>query len=319
MNAPVDQDVRLDNAATAIVRETLGEPVVSARQLSGGVMTYRCLVETGSGARYMVRFYPPSRRHVVHYEPAVLRRCREAGVPVPEVVADSQTGPQATLAYMVYRRVDGDTLAERLDSLDFAAVDSVAQQVVAVLGLLNQCPVAGCGELLDACSARHATWIEFVTTSFDEGIETLRRCRVLEPPLLDRLIALRDNLEAFEDSAPAGLVWGDIAPDNIILDKHGRLAALIDFEGALAAEPVLNLGYAYSALAGTPFFDALLRRWPGAESEGLRRKVAFYAVLRAVRIARYADQPLPTGAPRMAVDRLLPGFVPALQQLCHAD
>src|SRR5437868_2572025 len=95
----------LCEAAVSIIGALIGR-ATAAERIQRGVMTFKYTVVSGGGARFIVRFYPPGREDVVEYEPDVVRRCRSGGLRVPEVIADSRSGPPAPLAYMAYRMID---------------------------------------------------------------------------------------------------------------------------------------------------------------------------------------------------------------------
>jgi aminoglycoside phosphotransferase (APT) family kinase protein len=131
---------------------------------------------------------------------------------------------------------------------------------------------------------------------------------------LERIVEMAD---AVGPGTPGGLAWGDVSPENILVDGDGDLAGLIDFEGVLSADARLTFGYAYARFHGSDFLTQLLETSGRASDARWLRAVRFHAVLRGLRILRHADQPLPTGYPRMPVTEVLPGFAPALEALAR--
>jgi hypothetical protein len=103
--------------------------------------------------------------------------------------------------------------------------------------------------------------------------------------------------------------------DNLIVQPADSLVGVVDFEGVLSADALLGLGYCYAAYGPTGFFGDLAHAWATPLSDNETRRVEMYAVLRGVRLARFAHLPLPTGGPREPVEKRFPGFVMALRSL----
>jgi len=175
--------------------------------------------------------------------------------------------------------------------------------------------MTGYGDLVNAFHGRFTSLIDFVDSSFAQGILGARNHELLPTKTLSELEIVHRKLKSLVPDAPSTLVWGDVAPDNIIIDDQDRLAGLIDFEGALAGDPIINLGYCYSRYCKTDFFDAIVRNWPLSLGTDHWRRIELYAVLRAVRILRFAHEPLPNAQPRTPIEQLLPGFVDAIGAL----
>jgi aminoglycoside phosphotransferase (APT) family kinase protein len=111
------------------------------------------------------------------------------------------------------------------------------------------------------------------------------------------------------------LVWGDINFENILVTDDAQIAGLIDFEGCMSGDPLATLGYGYAVHGEDPFFQLMLQAALGLAPTQQDARVAWYALLRALRLARYAHFALPTGRPRDALVKIVPGMVPALALL----
>jgi aminoglycoside phosphotransferase (APT) family kinase protein len=307
----------LEDEARHIVQKVTGSSVSEARQIARGVMTYKFFICVKSGQSYVVRFYPPSRSHVVDYEPDLLRRCAEAGAKVPCVIADSRTGPRSVLQYVVYTMVDGLTLSERIVYLSSCSLQRLCEQVVENLVMLRQLRFSGVGELMNGENARSHSWRQFVKKSFLEGLQSLRDNRLVGDRLLRNTERLQHRIDEIllDDLAGSTLTYADLGPDNIIVDDDGKLAGLIDFEGTLVGDSVLALGYCYSAYGDDPFVEHIASAWPETLEPDAWRRIYLYAILRPLRVGKYAHMPLPTGEPRKPLTEVFPGFEPSLNKL----
>jgi aminoglycoside phosphotransferase (APT) family kinase protein len=236
---------------------------------------------------------------------------------VPEVVADSRSNPKTPVDYMIYRWVGGVPLADRLSMLAEDSLAEVGRSLVACICRLHELAVAGYGELVDGTRARSTSWEEFLEDSFRVGISGAINERLVSQEVIEKLRFVQEHLRMFSTSNRSGLVWGDISPEHVLLDKHDRLTGLVDFESVLAGDILLNLGYAYARYGGTRLFGALLRAWPDPLQEDLWAKIELYAILRALRILTHSARPLPTGEARMPIQGFLPGLDKAIDGLCR--
>jgi aminoglycoside phosphotransferase (APT) family kinase protein len=305
----------LRRAADRIIRHIVGSKPVRVERILEGVMTVKFAVQTPQDGTFIVRFYPRADARVIAYEPDLVRRLKAAGLPVAHVVGDSRSGPSSPLPYMVYEMLSGTTLRRRLSLLEASARTKVARQVADFLGTLHQLDVEGYGDLLSATAARFDSWLGFMDTSFAEGISAAQSHQSLPEALITGLKEIRQHLELFDGGGRCGLAWGDILTDNILVHEDGSLAGIVDFEGTLVAESWLNLGYCYAAYGPSGFFRDLKDAWPGSITPDTFDRVELYAVLRGVRIVKFAHQPLPAGHPREPLERTFPGFTIAVESL----
>jgi aminoglycoside phosphotransferase (APT) family kinase protein len=290
--------------------------VVSVTPILAGLMNWKFEIELRSGELFIIRFYPKERTHLVAFEPDLMRECFVNGMLVPEVIADSRSMPDSPWAYTVYRKLIGVTLSSRLRCLHRNKLNILADDVYCQLSLMASLPVRGFGELQDSNHGIRATWHEFVSESFETGISQALKLKLISQTKIAQLEFVSSQLGYFSTPSPAGIAWGDVSPDNLIIDAEDRLVGLIDFEGALSAEFCLNFGYLAAAYPGGRLSQALHEVWRADTAQ--RRRANLYSVIRALRIMQHADKPLPAGKARDPIDSFLPGFLPSLEQLVAA-
>lgn len=306
----------LEAAAAAIVAELTDDEPVSVRRLERGVMNIKFLVHVRDGPALVVRFYPASNAAAPGYEPDLLRRLHEHGMPVPRVL-DSRSAIARELPYAVYEWLEGDTLNEWQPRPGQSRA-SVVRELAALLDEAGTIAVRGHGELVSATQARFDGWHAFMRSSFDVGIAAAREHATLPGALIADLAAIRGTLRDLRAPATHGLAWADIREEHVIVGIDGRIAGLVDFEGALGAEPALNLGYCRAWYGERGLARELADAWSAAGHEEDPRRVSLYAVLRGVRIAAFAHLPLPAGRARQPVYETLRGFAEAARQVAAA-
>ena len=305
---------QLHSDAERIVTQVSGETVAQATRVNAGVMTFKYFVETVKGYRYVVRFYPEKRAAVASYEPDIIHRCLERGMRVPEVIATSRTGPTAGLKYMLYRMIPGVSLDVRLPFLSQQSLNRICSTLIDELKLLRSVHVEGFGDLVFADRARFSSWLSFVAETFLDGIASARGQDLLPSKLIDDIDLTGRHLDKFTYSGQPSLCWGDISPQNIIVDENGEIVGLIDFEGVVSAEFDLNLGYLRARYAGTSFYSTFAETWLDGTENATSARAALYVLVRALRLLSQGREPLPTGIPREQVDTFLPGLEDAIRE-----
>lgn len=296
--------------AANVAELVTGQEIVRVTRIESGVMTFKYVVETVHGERFITRFYPSERAGVIKYEPDILLRCKSHGMQVAEVVADSRTGPRATLEYLLYRMIPGVSMTSRIGSLSEHSLDQIGYTLKDQVRLLGDIQTLGFGDFVDGQTARLASWRSFVEEAVEVGLaqdslpERLRRTTEL----------LLGDIDKFSFDGSPSLAWGDLSPDHVILDANDEFAGLVDFEAVLSVEPLLTYGYFRARYDQTPFSPAFANIWPKA-NEPESGRAALYAVVRALRLWPHTGKPLLTGGSRDRIENILPGLNSAIGEL----
>ncbi|ONI66977.1 hypothetical protein BWI15_27745 [Kribbella sp. ALI-6-A] len=244
----------LDPASTAraIAVEHGIEPT-GVTEISGGVANYVFRL----GPRLVLRL-PRSAAFAedLRKEIAVIPVVRDAGVRTPAIVAQSMLGAaerrggaargQADSPYVVMERVEGNDLVEHNATGAWAEVGRE-------IGLLHRIEPQ-----------------EIKGVPVDAGADGRPVDGPVEQGYLDARTAewlagwIEELGERFDREAPAVLLHGDLAPQNIMVDDAGRFAALIDWGDAawgpramefakLRLEDVVRVLPAYKDVVGVRF------------------------------------------------------------------
>lgn len=218
-----------------------GEPV-DARRVGDGHSNLTYLVSDGERALIVRRPPPPplpAGANDVLREARIVSALAGSGVPVPQVLALGETGEVFDVPFFVMSYVPGPILTERAPrGIDGARLGR--SLAVALAGL-------------------HAVdWTSAGVRGNPEGSNLRHRAR------LARLIADEDGAPppAFADmdawlveNAPAesgaSIVHNDFRLGNVILDAEdpSRVAAVLDWELAAVADPLVDVGYLVAAWA----------------------------------------------------------------------
>lgn len=211
--------------AARLTRSILGHAPEVLRRNTRGNAAAVFEAEAG-GIAVVLKLYAPEQR-AVGFAPIVgaMQRAREAGVPVPRILAHGHGAPYA---YLAYERVPG-VPADAYDGDPRPVWKQVGRHVAGV----NALAAAGYGRLDQP--ALSPAWSAYISPTVDR---LLAACADLTEVFDDRLrTALADRLYRLArwDFTPA-LVHGNVTHGNVIVDPDtGTVQALIDWDGALHA------------------------------------------------------------------------------------
>lgn len=302
-------------AAARIVAELLGSTPKTAETIRQGLMTFKVKVTTERGESVIVRFYPPGRSSVVNQEPDLLARCRAVDIPVPLVIGDSRNGPPAELEYVAYFMIKGKTLESAIPTCTISQISDIAGDLAGHFLKFDNIEFKGAGEITNCVTAHNCSWESFVEHSMRAGLDAVRQHAMLDSARVDQLSRIVDRGVKGQARFNNRLIWGDINFSNIVIDANNRVAGLIDFESCLSGDPLATLGYFFAAQGHNFLLAEILRMWPEKLSEQGRETMLIYSLLRALRLARFAHLPLPTGYARDPLNEIFPGMKYAIDEL----
>ncbi len=209
----------LDDAAERVVR------------LSGGASRTTSLIETVGGRRLIVQVALRTERTVersVRAEMALLRAAHQAGVAVPEVLAEREFDEVVGGSWALTTFVEGESIARRIqrDVAYAAARERFAQDCGRQLARLHSID----GSALDA---------------LDDTDQVVLYRRVLDElghPSPAFELGFRWLDEHRPPSAGHGLVHGDFRLGNLLIGPDG-LTSVLDWELAHLGDPMEDLGW----------------------------------------------------------------------------
>ena len=258
-------DPELEAFARDRARAALGTSTdpVRVELLGAGAATVALRVTPSDGPRLVLKAataaggpFDPERTA------AVMARARDAGVPVPEVLA-AQRGADGSPAYLLHLHVDGVPWAQVHPTLGAADVRSVHRRFAEAVLALQGVPVTGFGEL-DAAARPEGV---------DVGAALRRRARLLIGDPRNRALveALLDReADLLRDSRPT-LTHDDLHSGNVVLTGergHWQLAGIIDWDKAWAGpaeSDVARMAF-WDGMSGPGFWEVYRAAVPADES-----------------------------------------------------
>jgi aminoglycoside phosphotransferase (APT) family kinase protein len=225
-------------------------PLTAIELISGGRSNLTFSLTDQAGQRYVLRRPPlgehAATAHDVLREGLIAARLAASGVPVAPVVGRCEDSGVIGAPFFVMRFVDAAVLAHP-DHAGRAFPDGVpgtaiARSVVDALVQIHAVDLAAVG--LESL-ARPMSYVDRQLKRLGASLERLEDA---PPPLA---LTVRDLLVA--DAPPTGdgggLLHGDFKLGNLMLDRAGKVLAVLDWELASYGEPLADLGWLVASWA----------------------------------------------------------------------
>lgn len=216
-------------SAAAILEHYYHARPQSISQIHGGLENYVFEAKV-RGKELIVRISnKPNRLQFFLKEQWAVRKAREFGVPVPEIL---EVGNELDgMPYMILEKISGqggDTFGNRLQTL---------QSLATYTRKINSIPTSGFGHVFDWSRnrlSRNKTWADFLEDELgiDDRLELFRKQKIFAGEKLRKIESAIRDLKRL-NFVPR-LNHGDIRLKNVILDETGRIKAIIDWENCLS-------------------------------------------------------------------------------------
>ena len=220
---------RAKTQARRIIEHHFGTPPKRIEYQTSGLSNFVFLVYHREG-EFVVRISPdPTKLNAYIKEQWAVAKAREVGVPTPEILeVGNEVVPHP---YMVSRKVRGQEATYHPERL------LILRELGHYAALINSIPTTGFGSVFDWSNnllSRNATWREYLREELrlETRLEILRKHRMLAPP---KLKELRLTLEKVSKrSLKPTLNHGDVRLKNALVDKAGKILAIIDWEDCMS-------------------------------------------------------------------------------------
>lgn len=245
---------------------------------------------------YIIRCYPKNRSWLAEVEFHYMELLQGNGVKCPVPIDKWQNGGQA---YLLYEKLPGSTLGEVYSQLTEDQKENLCKEIVNNYNKIASISLTSYGIVKAGNSFSHSSWKEFIKDSINDALSLFQK------EGNKAKIAIGEGLLEYsekQDVNEAHLVWSDFSVDNIIVNADGKLAGFIDFEGLMAGDSLLGLGYLIAHEKKSDFVSRIIRL---SRVEDKQEIIDFYSVIRFCRLLPYAKNNLPNGERRMPIEEFL--------------
>ncbi len=270
-----------------VTARVLGDRLLSARLLSGGLFNTTYLAETEEHGTAVLRLGPVNRHLLLPYEHflmeaevEVYRLCALRGIPASEVLASDTSKQVIDRDVMFVRYIPSSPLSEVESSLTPDERDAVLGDLGRAMRAFNGIEGLRFGRIADVLHGGGSDcWSGALAKELDEWESVCRPTGLIPLRQYDRFRAAFERAKPLLDEVKTPrLLHNDLWSGNVLLSADGdgkrRFAAIIDADRAIWGDPdmeVFWLGRDADA------FREAYGETPASPGSGVRR--AFYRML----------------------------------------
>jgi Ser/Thr protein kinase RdoA (MazF antagonist) len=224
-----------------VAEAALGERSGEVQHLPVGFGNENWRVATASGAAFIVKLGPPGSAAKWAATHDVYRLGREAGLPLPELVHfDPACDVVDGWATRVFTWMDGIPAAAALAG--GADVAAFFADVATMARTLHDLPAPAFSSRLDGSAPAFDRWSDYLSYRLPQVLERVRRTKAFPEAEVAALVAeITDLAGGVEEHARPAVCHRDLHLDNLLATPAGRLAAVLDLDGAEAWDPAIDL------------------------------------------------------------------------------
>ena len=154
-------------------------------------------------------------------------------VRLPKVVATDISRSIIDRRYMIYEKLKGNPLGSRWHLLTDSQREQIIKDLCNDLKLIDNFPYQDYAKTFNLDS--HPVWSDVISEKFSDGLDKLKRIRVLGEDVLDTIQQYINKNQSVLEPQKLGLVYWDVQLDNIIVSDKDEYVGLIDFENLMIA------------------------------------------------------------------------------------
>jgi aminoglycoside phosphotransferase (APT) family kinase protein len=202
--------------------------------------SYFVNLEDGRGA--VLRVAPPDDAGFLFYERGMMAQepglhrliCERTSIPVAEILFHDDTRSVIDRDALLMSRLHGTAMSDA--ALTARTMDRILEETGTHLRELHdRCQADQYGYLGEhRCMEPADTWAEAFRTMWGLLIDDIADCGVYDAEEAGRAKALLEkHVEHFDRDVPSCLLHMDIWAQNILVDGHGRVTGIVDWDRAL--------------------------------------------------------------------------------------
>lgn len=266
-----------------------------------GVMTYK--YEFAFNYKpYIIRIYPKSREYIGAREFDILKLGKQFNCKVPNVCFNNT---YEKFTYIIYEKLEGESLSLHFNNLKINEQENICAQIAENFFSLSRIQFEKFGDIIKN-NIWYNEWKDFLLASILDGKNSLIGNDFFKTIDTEKLfVNLYKILDKLRVDRPL-LVWTDFSQENIII-QNNTLTGFVDFESCLAGDPRMAFGYLF-AREGNSNFYLNIKHFLQKKINFTDSEIAFYALIRIIRIIKYTNSSLPNGDKREGLHKYFRGL-----------
>src|SRR4029453_1899189 len=177
----------------------------------------------------------------------VLALLRNVGAPVPRILFADDTRSVIDLHFVLMNKLEGSVLRRREAAMSDAELFSVHAEIGACLRSIHDITLDSFGYIgPNGVWTAHPTNRDYLSFQFGKKLENFR-AKGGEAPLADRLaVTIADRRHLLDGATEPHLCHYDFHSGNVLVASDGapRLSGIVDFENAIAGDPLMDIAKA---------------------------------------------------------------------------
>ena len=225
----------------AVAEAALGAPIAACDHLPVGWGNENWRVETTSGERFIVKLGPPASAAKWQATGLAAAVAADRGIPVPEVVhADPSCAAAGGWVVRILRWIDAHPPEDVLRKPEATA--RFFTEVGAAVRTLHDHPVEGFTSRLDGSAPSFARWDGYVAHRWPQIRARCEAAGAFAEGDLDGFEReVRELAAQVSEVAEPACCHRDLHLGNLLATSDGHLAAILDFDGAEAWDPAIDV------------------------------------------------------------------------------
>lgn len=276
---PKPNSDKIQQEARRLIEYYYPRKKISISSLHGGITNFVFEVKVGKD-ELVVRISEETEKiNSFLKEQWAVTRAREKDIPVPDILEVGNDIIQ--LPYMIQRKIDGQEASNHPLRWD------ILKEMGRYAAIIHSIPTTGFGHIFDWSQntlSKNDSWKDYLDMELRpaERLEILQKHKMLGPKALSRIKAELRKMEKWKQ-APC-LNHGDLRLKNMLVDKEGKIVAMIDWENCISFIP--------------PYWDVSIAlhdlsvegQWRFLEGYGIKDKdiLQIAPALKAINILNYA-------------------------------
>lgn len=204
-----------------------------------GNENWRIRAATGDG--WIVKLGPPGSAPKWGATHVVYATARTVGLPVPELVHyDEECDVVDGWTVRIFTWMPGRPPRQVLDLTSRAA--AFFEDLALAMRALHSVPRPTFSSRLDGSAPSYRRWNDYVTYRLSAVLQRVRRTGAFAVTEADAVVREITSLaDSISDWATPAICHRDLHLDNLLATADGRLAAILDFDGAEAWDPAIDV------------------------------------------------------------------------------
>ncbi len=183
------------------------------------------------------------------------------GLVVPTIIDVDVSRSTSDIDYQVMTKVAGTTLKSFEDAQTQYMAPCLLRAIGAYLARVHNITLSGYGPLSITSLlvpdqmpyGLHASWADYIMLRLDEHVAVCQEINAITSAEAADILGVFTTYQHIFYDVPTSLLHGDVGNQNFLSDDGERITALVDWEDAMAGDPIFDIAY-----WGTFFRDTML-------------------------------------------------------------